>query len=79
MHSPIFPARRFITGAARGLGKSMALKLASCGATVAVADSGAAGTRGGGRRIRAKGGQAHAFVVDVAARKLFMAAAATSP
>lgn len=67
----------FITGAARGLGKSMALKLAACGATVAVADLVLLECEAVVDEIRAKGGQAHAFVVDVAVRKLFMAAAAT--
>ncbi len=66
----------FITGAARGLGKSMALKLAACGATVAVADLVLLECEAVVDEIRAKGGQAHAFVVDVAVRKLFMAAAA---
>ena len=67
----------FITGAARGLGKSMALKLAACGATVAVADLVLLECEAVADEIRAKGGQAHAYVVDVAVRKLFMAAAAT--
>ncbi|MEO6185638.1 MAG: SDR family NAD(P)-dependent oxidoreductase [Steroidobacteraceae bacterium] len=67
----------FITGAARGLGKSMALKLAACGATVAVADLVLLECEAVADEIRAKGGQAYAFVVDVAVRKLFMAAAAT--
>ncbi len=67
----------FITGAARGLGKSMALKLASCGATVGVSDLVQMECEAVAEEIRGKGGQAHAYVVDVAVRKLFMAAAAT--
>jgi NAD(P)-dependent dehydrogenase (short-subunit alcohol dehydrogenase family) len=67
----------FITGAARGLGKSMAVKLAACGATVAVADLVLLECEAVAAEIRAKGGQAHAYAVDVAVRKLFMAAAAT--
>jgi len=67
----------FITGAARGLGKSMALKLAACGATVGVSDLVMADCEVVAEEIRRQGGQAHAYVADVAIRKLFMAAAAT--
>jgi NAD(P)-dependent dehydrogenase (short-subunit alcohol dehydrogenase family) len=67
----------FITGAARGLGKSMALKLADCGATVAIADLVQLECETVAEEIRARGGSAQAYVVDVAVRKLFMAAAAT--
>jgi NAD(P)-dependent dehydrogenase (short-subunit alcohol dehydrogenase family) len=67
----------FITGAARGLGKSMALTLAGCGATVAVADLVLTECEAVADEIRGKGGNAHAFAVDVAVRKLFLAAAAT--
>jgi meso-butanediol dehydrogenase / (S,S)-butanediol dehydrogenase / diacetyl reductase len=67
----------FITGAARGLGKSMALTLSACGATVAVADLVLSECELVAEEIRAKGGIAHACAVDVAVRKLFMAAAAT--
>jgi meso-butanediol dehydrogenase / (S,S)-butanediol dehydrogenase / diacetyl reductase len=67
----------FITGAARGLGKSMALKLAACGATVGVSDLVLLDSEAVAEEIRSKGGQAHAYVADVAVRKLFMAAAAT--
>jgi NAD(P)-dependent dehydrogenase (short-subunit alcohol dehydrogenase family) len=67
----------FITGAARGLGRSMALKLAACGATVALADLVLRECEAVAEEIRGQGGQAHAYAVDVAVRKLFMAAAAT--
>jgi NAD(P)-dependent dehydrogenase (short-subunit alcohol dehydrogenase family) len=67
----------FITGAARGLGKSMAIKLAACGATVAIADLVQLECEAVAEEIRGKGGNAQAYVVDVAVRKLFMAAAAT--
>ena len=67
----------FITGAARGLGKSMAIKLAACGATVAVADLVLQECEAVAQDIRNKGGMAHAFALDVAVRPLFMAAAAT--
>jgi NAD(P)-dependent dehydrogenase (short-subunit alcohol dehydrogenase family) len=67
----------FITGAARGLGKSMAQKLAACGATVAVTDLVLAECETVAEEIRATGGQAYAYAVDVTVRKLFMAGAAT--
>ena len=67
----------FITGAARGLGRSMAETLAACGATVAIADLHLAESEAVAEGIRSTGGKAHAFAVDVAVRRLFMAAAAT--
>ena len=67
----------FITGAARGLGKSMAQKLAVCGATVAVTDLVLQECESVAAEIRAAGGQAHAYALDVTVRKLYMAAAAT--
>jgi len=66
----------FITGAARGLGRSVAEKLASCGATVAVTDVDAAGCEEVAEGIRATDGAAHAYLVDVAVRDEFMQAAA---
>jgi meso-butanediol dehydrogenase / (S,S)-butanediol dehydrogenase / diacetyl reductase len=67
----------FITGAARGLGKSMAVKLADCGATVGISDLVLVECESVAEEIRGKGGQAHAYAVDVAIRKLFMAGTAT--
>jgi NAD(P)-dependent dehydrogenase (short-subunit alcohol dehydrogenase family) len=67
----------FITGAARGLGRSMAETLGNCGAIVGVADLVLAEAEVVAGHIRSRGGQAHAFQVDVAVRRLFMAAAAT--
>jgi meso-butanediol dehydrogenase/(S,S)-butanediol dehydrogenase/diacetyl reductase len=66
----------FVTGAARGLGRSVAEKLASCGATVAVTDVDAAGCDAVVKGIRAAGGAAFAYLVDVAMRDEFMQAAA---
>ncbi len=66
----------FITGAARGLGRSVAEKLAGCGATVAVTDVDAAGCEEVAESIRAADGAALAYVVDVAVRDEFMQAAA---
>jgi NAD(P)-dependent dehydrogenase (short-subunit alcohol dehydrogenase family) len=66
----------FITGGARGLGKSMAEKLASCGATVAVTDIDAGGCDEVAKAICAAGGRALAYPVDVALRDQFLNAAA---
>ena len=57
-----------ITGAARGLGRSMAVKLASCGARIAAVDIDGAGCRGTVEAILAAGGEAHAYEADVARR-----------
>jgi len=65
----------FITGAARGLGRSVAEKLASCGATVAVTDIDASGCEAVAAGIRASGGTAMAYAVDVAMRDELMQAA----
>jgi NAD(P)-dependent dehydrogenase (short-subunit alcohol dehydrogenase family) len=65
-----------ITGAGRGLGRSMAEKLASCGANVAVVDLDAANCNAVAEAIRVAGGKALAFAADVAVREQVMAAAA---
>jgi NAD(P)-dependent dehydrogenase (short-subunit alcohol dehydrogenase family) len=57
-----------ITGAARGLGRSMAQKLASCGAHVGVVDIDVAGCRATAEAITAQGGRATAFEADVSRR-----------
>jgi len=66
----------FITGAARGLGRSMAEKLARCGAQVAVTDVDADGCEAVAAGIGAAGGTALAFRVDVASRDEVLGAAA---
>jgi len=76
-HTDLSGQHVFITGAARGLGRSMALKLAACGATVGVSDLVLTECESVVAEIRDQGGSAHAFAVDVAVRKLFMAGAAT--
>ena len=64
-----------ITGAGRGLGRSVARKLAALGATVGVVDIDAASSRATAESIRAAGGDAHDFAVDVTQRAAFAAAA----
>ena len=65
-----------ITGAGRGLGRSMALKLASCGALVAVLDIDAASGEETAELIRKSGGKAIPYQVDVAQCAQFAEAAA---
>ena len=60
-----------ITGAGRGLGRSVAARLASCGATVGLVDIDAAGCEEAAARIRDSGGRAVAYATDVANRGAF--------
>jgi NAD(P)-dependent dehydrogenase (short-subunit alcohol dehydrogenase family) len=66
----------FITGAGRGLGKSMAERLARHGATVAVVDLDAGAAQAVADGIRKAGGKAEHYAVDVASREQLMGAAA---
>ncbi|MFO1399672.1 MAG: SDR family oxidoreductase [Steroidobacteraceae bacterium] len=65
-----------ITGAGRGLGRSMAGKLADCGARVGVVDVDAANCAAVAAEIRARGGRAEALPADVADREALHAVAA---
>jgi meso-butanediol dehydrogenase/(S,S)-butanediol dehydrogenase/diacetyl reductase len=64
-----------ITGAGRGLGRSMSEKLARCGAAIAVVDLDAANCNAVADGIRKAGGMAEAFVADVSNRMAFESAA----
>jgi NAD(P)-dependent dehydrogenase (short-subunit alcohol dehydrogenase family) len=64
-----------VTGAGRGLGRSVAEKLASLGAAVGVVDIDAAACRSTADAIRGAGGTALAHAADVADRAAFAAAA----
>jgi len=55
-----------VTGAGRGIGRALALRLAEEGATVAVWARTAAEVETTAKVIRASGGRAHAYLVDVA-------------
>ena len=66
----------FITGAARGLGRSMAARLGACGARVALVDVDEAGVRAAAEALRAEGTRADPFAVDVSRRADVMSAAA---
>lgn len=65
-----------VTGAARGLGRSMAIKLASCGAAVAIVDIDASGCEEVALAIRDAGGRATALPADVSNRVVLLEAAA---
>jgi NAD(P)-dependent dehydrogenase (short-subunit alcohol dehydrogenase family) len=54
-----------VTGAARGIGKAIALRLAREGADVAVCDLNGAGAEATAAEIRALGRRAHAAAVDI--------------
>jgi NAD(P)-dependent dehydrogenase (short-subunit alcohol dehydrogenase family) len=58
-----------VTGAGRGLGRSVAEKLASCGATVGLVDIDGASCEAAAAGIRGAGGRATALTADVADRR----------
>src|SRR6185295_14757489 len=60
-----------VTGAGRGLGRSTAEKLASCGATVGLLDVDADNCNAVAAGIRASGGSAFPYAADVADRAAF--------
>jgi len=64
-----------VTGAGRGLGRSVAEKLAGCGATVGLIDIDGANCEAAAARIRDAGGRAIAYAADVADRAMFAEAA----
>ena len=64
-----------VTGAGRGLGRSVAEKLAGCGATVGLIDIDAATCEAAAARIRDAGGRAIAYTADVSDRAMFAEAA----
>jgi NAD(P)-dependent dehydrogenase (short-subunit alcohol dehydrogenase family) len=64
-----------ITGAGRGLGRSLALHLSRCGAVVGLADIDEAGCREAAEAVRDAGGVAHAFPADMSSRLLFQGVA----
>lgn len=65
----------FITGAGRGLGRSVAQLLAQNGASVAVCDIGANTVKETEAIIRKAGGNAHAYAFDASNRDAFLSAA----
>ncbi len=65
-----------ITGAGRGLGRSLALHLVRCGAVVGVADIDADSCCQTAADVRAAGGVAHAYPADLSGQAAFAEAAA---
>jgi NAD(P)-dependent dehydrogenase (short-subunit alcohol dehydrogenase family) len=61
-----------ISGAGRGLGRSVAQHLARCGAVVGVSDIDGAACEETARLVRAAGGQAHAYAADLGQRAAFL-------
>ena len=64
-----------ITGAGRGLGRAMAVRLAQHGVTVGLIDIDASSCADAAERIRAAGGKATAYAVDAANRTALLDAA----
>jgi NAD(P)-dependent dehydrogenase (short-subunit alcohol dehydrogenase family) len=65
-----------VTGAGRGLGRSVAAKLAGCGATVAVLDIDSASCAATAEEINERGGKAFPYATDVSDRNAFTATGA---
>ena len=57
-----------VTGGGRGIGRATALRLASEGARVVIADFDHEGAQSAAAEVQAKGGKAHAAKVDVSER-----------
>ena len=64
----------FVTGAGSGIGRAMAIQLASAGSPVALADVNEEGIRAAAAEIEAAGGKAITFKLDVSDRAAVMAA-----
>ena len=64
-----------ITGAARGLGLAMGVRLARLGATVGLVDIDAAGVAAAAEGIRSNGGRAFAYTADVSSQAALLHAA----
>jgi 2-hydroxycyclohexanecarboxyl-CoA dehydrogenase len=64
--TPRLEGTAFVTGAASGIGRAIALRLAAEGAAIGVADINLDGARETERAIAAAGGRAHAVRADIA-------------
>jgi NAD(P)-dependent dehydrogenase (short-subunit alcohol dehydrogenase family) len=76
MHPDLSSQYVFISGAGRGLGRSVARHLAQCGAVVGVSDIDAASCNETAQLVQKDGGKAHSHPADAGKRAEFLAAAA---
>ena len=76
MHPDLSSQYVFITGAGRGLGRSVSRHLARCGAVVGVTDIDAASCNETAQLVQSDGGKAHAFPADAGKRAALLEAAA---
>jgi len=76
MHPDLSSQYVLISGAGRGLGRSVARHLARCGAVVGVTDIDAASCQETAQLVQSDGGQAHAFAADAGKRAAFLEVAA---
>jgi NAD(P)-dependent dehydrogenase (short-subunit alcohol dehydrogenase family) len=76
MHPDLSSQYIFISGAGRGLGRSVARHLAKCGAVVGVSDIDGTACNETAQLVRDAGGQAHSFPGDLGRRATFLEAAA---
>ncbi len=76
MHPDLSSQYVLISGAGRGLGRSVARHLAQCGAVVGVSDIDAAACNETAQLVQSAGGKAHAFPADLGKRSNFMEVAA---
>jgi 3-oxoacyl-[acyl-carrier protein] reductase len=76
MHPDLSSQYIFISGAGRGLGRSVSRHLARCGAVVGVSDIDVASCNETAQLVREAGGQAHSYPGDLGRRATFLEAAA---
>jgi meso-butanediol dehydrogenase / (S,S)-butanediol dehydrogenase / diacetyl reductase len=76
MHPDLSSQYVLISGAGRGLGRSVAQHLAACGAVVGVSDIDGAACEETARLVRETGGEAHAYPADLGKRAAFLEVAA---
>src|SRR5512139_2807510 len=72
MHPDLSSQYILISGAGRGLGRSVARHLARCGAVVGVSDIDAVTCEETAKLVRDAGGQAHAYPANLGRRAAFL-------
>jgi meso-butanediol dehydrogenase / (S,S)-butanediol dehydrogenase / diacetyl reductase len=77
MHPDLSSQYIYISGAGRGLGRSVSVHLAKCGAVVGVSDIDATACNETAQLVRDAGGQAHSYPGDAGRRAVFLEAAST--